>query len=708
MTSRAKLALALMALLTVLALVYAPVSRGVYVADDHALVETSWLVRQASVREIFALPWSPDARPDARPVYYRPLSALSLRADFGMSGDEPSGFHVTNLLLHLIATLALALVARRLGAGPRASCLAATVWALHPRSTEAVAWIAGRTDLLAGVMALAAVGLWPWFGHAGADADADADADASAKARGRGRRWEWARAGMAAGAVGLGLMAKEVAAAAVVAIAVGTWAGAARSPQQPGSPTWEWRRGDWRRRAAYVAPRLSVLAVAIAGYAALRWRATGGLSSGMPPLGVETRALTVLEAVGRYALMVADPWHPSSVTGVVGEVDRARAVLGAFVLVASAALAAFLVVRQRRRAKAAGEDGATEDGAPERRVAAGAPVAVASALGLAALAVVTHVAPIAVGGGVAGDRLLYLPLAGLVLAAAVASPRLARRTQTVIGIAALALAASFVPFTRGRLIDYTDELRFRLVAAENANPQDTIRHSVLANALRAAGELDLACRMHASTARLLENSGRAGSIRHTRALENLGGCYAMLGDYERAEQTFAALLTRHPNGARIHMEVGYLRLHQLAVDDAERAFRRALELDPSIEAAKGSLAVLPHLRAELAALATPEARSADRVRWARLLTGLGRVPEAAKAWVDALEDESTTESAAWDGMVIILATADLPNARRAVAQYVSRWTFGARAATARLDHRTAEHARIDAMRPRLEALALTR
>lgn len=81
--------------------------------------------------------------------YYRPVSGVSLLLDFQAWGLDPFGFHLTNVLLHALCVLVLVLVLLRLGLEARASLLCGLLFAIHPIHTESVAWISGRTDVLA-------------------------------------------------------------------------------------------------------------------------------------------------------------------------------------------------------------------------------------------------------------------------------------------------------------------------------------------------------------------------------------------------------------------------------------------------------------------------------------------------------------------------------------------------------------------------------
>ncbi|XP_012878412.1 PREDICTED: transmembrane and TPR repeat-containing protein 4 [Dipodomys ordii] len=93
---------------------------------------------------------------------YRPLTVLTFRINYYLSGGfYPVGFHVVNILLHASISVLLVDVfsvlfgglqytskGRRMHLAPRASLLAALLFAVHPVHTECVAGVVGRADLL--------------------------------------------------------------------------------------------------------------------------------------------------------------------------------------------------------------------------------------------------------------------------------------------------------------------------------------------------------------------------------------------------------------------------------------------------------------------------------------------------------------------------------------------------------------------------------
>lgn len=87
--------------------------------------------------------------------YYRPLATASFALDTAIWGDEPAGFHATNLLLHLGACALLFFAVKRLTGRPLAAFAAAALFAVHPAQAEPVAYVSARADLACTLLALA-------------------------------------------------------------------------------------------------------------------------------------------------------------------------------------------------------------------------------------------------------------------------------------------------------------------------------------------------------------------------------------------------------------------------------------------------------------------------------------------------------------------------------------------------------------------------
>lgn len=122
--------------------VYGPALNGAFVLDDRYLPFMDPNAAQITLRN-----WI---------LGVRPLLYFSYWLNFQSSGVEPYAYHVTNVLLHFLGSVAIALVAARLlelsGTTGRARAILATLagalFLLHPMQTESVAYVASRSEAL--------------------------------------------------------------------------------------------------------------------------------------------------------------------------------------------------------------------------------------------------------------------------------------------------------------------------------------------------------------------------------------------------------------------------------------------------------------------------------------------------------------------------------------------------------------------------------
>src|SRR5574338_146501 len=80
-----------------------------------------------------------------------------------MGGDTYVFYHLTNFLLHLFTSILIFLILNKLGISNIVSFLSTLVFALSPIQINAVGWIAGRGDLLAGLFSAAALLIYIYF-----------------------------------------------------------------------------------------------------------------------------------------------------------------------------------------------------------------------------------------------------------------------------------------------------------------------------------------------------------------------------------------------------------------------------------------------------------------------------------------------------------------------------------------------------------------
>jgi tetratricopeptide (TPR) repeat protein len=107
-----------------------------------------WIIRRDPYGELPAPPSG----------LYRPLVLLTYAMNYALSGLNPVGFHLFNVVVHFLVTWVVYLIAIQVNLQKEAALVGAALFAVHPLHTEAVTNVVGRAELL---MALGVLGsLW--------------------------------------------------------------------------------------------------------------------------------------------------------------------------------------------------------------------------------------------------------------------------------------------------------------------------------------------------------------------------------------------------------------------------------------------------------------------------------------------------------------------------------------------------------------------
>jgi tetratricopeptide (TPR) repeat protein len=571
---------------------------GPFLWDDRLLILEAPLIEQGgSLSDFLQAPfWAAGTLHTASSAYYRPLVTLSFALDKALHHDNAGGYHLTNVALHATNALLVYALLRKHEARAATAAVLAIAWALLPRLAEAAAWISGRTDLLASLFTFAALLAWgPSLG----------------------------RRSVAALFLGAGLLAKESAAAGALALAAGTWVAHAALPR--------------RQRVVRSLVELAPLGVVLAGYAALRIGVVGLASDGQP-LGALMRLRTVLEAVGTYAAMLADPLRPRAVIGRVGATSEGA-------LAAGLAVVALLVALLRFRARV-GVRGVT-----------------GLALALGALLPVVHVVPIPLLT-LTADRFLYLPAAGLVLAVAPALERFvgARRERWA---AAFGVVATLAVVTFGRVATWSDELEFWIRTYLETPRTNGAAATELGNVYYRAGLFEDAFL-------LSERALRYDDPQRANAAYNAAVCLTRLGRHDEARSRLTALRGRGRAGRQVDLQLAILELRDGRFD-AARSLLLTLERSGVREAQAllGRLSDFEEARREYDRL-TP---GSPPERLALLAELAGQEAVATRAWVETIERADVPPAVARRGLEFLLQRGNALALARAARAYETR--FGA-------------------------------
>ncbi|MCU0372945.1 MAG: hypothetical protein MUE56_06845 [Ignavibacteria bacterium] len=142
----------------ILYIILAVVSFGIYansLDNEFVFDDESVIVGYAPLQELSSIPRFFTAEEGFHQVigrYYRPVVSTTYALDYAIWELKPSGFHLTNIIIHTIATLLLFSILltlfRDYEYGVISSFSGALIFAVHPIHTEAVSWVSGRTDSL--------------------------------------------------------------------------------------------------------------------------------------------------------------------------------------------------------------------------------------------------------------------------------------------------------------------------------------------------------------------------------------------------------------------------------------------------------------------------------------------------------------------------------------------------------------------------------
>jgi len=539
-------------------LVYLNSLDGEFVWDDQKLILEDYAVKSGRhLDQIFVNDFFFRHENDLSYGYYRPITTLSYAADYALWGARPFGFHATNVALHAACSLLVVLLLLELGAGRAVAVVAGALFAVHPIHTESVAWISGRTDLLAFLL-----GGGSLLAHALAR---------------RPSARPPARAALAAASAllfALALLAKEMAVVVLLWIAL--------------CELLLWSRG-WRAAARAAAPLAAVAAAyAIARFAAVEVGVPGQLREHGLGAALLTTPITVL----RYLAWMIAPFGQSAYVQhpYVASPADPRFLLGAATLALVGAVT-------WRAVRAAGK---------------AQPAFLAAALAasfLPILNIVRVAAPEDMGAAMA-ERFCYFPSFPLLAIVAASGVAAARRIPRGRAVAAAAVAAAIVGslgyLTVRRNPVWHDEPALFEDALLGA-PDAVLLLGSLANHHVRDGDLAAAERTLARIADVEKNAYfywsaqallyvargdydaalplqreivRLSSPKNAVARNNLAFLYRMDGQPDEAARILARLMDEGRGYSDVWFNLAEIRRAEKRYDEARGLYRRALADQP--------------------------------------------------------------------------------------------------------------------------------
>ncbi|MBL7068641.1 MAG: tetratricopeptide repeat protein [Candidatus Omnitrophica bacterium] len=148
-----------LAIILVMALgfaVYLNSLNGEFVFDDNVLVkENIYIKNHSRIKNLFTENIASGA--GRKTSFYRPLQMITYMIDFSLWRLNVKGYHLTNILLHIAASLCLYWFITILFKERLLSLFTSVLFVTHPIHTEAVTYISGRSDMLCAIFLLLCV-----------------------------------------------------------------------------------------------------------------------------------------------------------------------------------------------------------------------------------------------------------------------------------------------------------------------------------------------------------------------------------------------------------------------------------------------------------------------------------------------------------------------------------------------------------------------
>ncbi|MFH2138493.1 MAG: tetratricopeptide repeat protein [Candidatus Omnitrophota bacterium] len=134
-------------------IIYQNACGGAFIWDDHSLVENNTYIKSwQNIPRI--LTENIGIGSGKGSIFYRPLSILSFLADYTLWKLNPAGYHLTNIILHILTGLALFGFLYLLFGSKTIAFWTSILFIVHPVQVESVAYISGRGNLLGGFFML--------------------------------------------------------------------------------------------------------------------------------------------------------------------------------------------------------------------------------------------------------------------------------------------------------------------------------------------------------------------------------------------------------------------------------------------------------------------------------------------------------------------------------------------------------------------------
>jgi protein O-mannosyl-transferase len=571
---------AVVALIAINVAVYAPVRHHDFVSwdDPYYVTENANVAAGLTWRGVV---W---AVTTGEEFYWHPLTWLSHMVDVELFGLNGGLHHLTNVIIHIAATIVLFSLLRRATGFTGRSAFVAALFAVHPLHVESVAWIAERKDVLSGLFWMLALSAYAGY----------------VRKPGRARYIALVLFFAA------GLMSKPmVVTLPFVLLLFDVWPLRRVTPASFSVSAW----------LPLVREKLPLFALALAASAVTVVNQFGaGAVRGLNRIPLEDR---VANALNSYSAYIGKMLFP---TGLAAYYPYPESVslwwMASFLGLAAAT---FFVLRVARRHPYL-------------------PVGWFWYLGT----LVPVIGLLQVGNQAMADRFTYIPLVGLFVMVAWGVPALAARLPhrgVLLPTAAAALILASAAAARAQVGYWQDSLTLWTRVAEVA-PGDERAHGNLGIVFEKLGRTNDAIYHYSEAARRAPES--SADLHH-----RIGGLLVREDRLDEAIERFAVAARIKPDAAALYASLGAALERRGRLDEAVAAFSEAVRLQPGSVLAHFNLGVALEKSGRTAeaiahysdALRIEPAFAAGHVNLAVSLANTGRVDEAVRSCLEGLRLE---------------------------------------------------------------------
>jgi tetratricopeptide (TPR) repeat protein len=497
---------------------------------------------------------------------WHPLTWMSHMLDVDMFGLKPTGHHLMSLFFHILNSLLLFLVFKRMTGALWQSAFVAAVFALHPLHVESVAWAAERKDVLSTLFWILTMAAYVHYVE----------------------NPNWKRYTLVALSLALGLMAKPMLVTLpLILLLLDYWPlGRFHANDQSEKGRSKLRaRGNWRRYVPttlrLVREKIPLLGLVVASsvitYIVQQHGAAVSTLEGLPLSVRVSNALVSYVVYIRKTFWPSDlgVFYPHPLNTLPGSEVTGAALLLIFI-------SAFLLWFGRRR----------------RYLTTGwlwFVVTLVPVIGL-----------MQVGQQGYADRYMYVPLIGLsiVVAWSVHDLLTSFRTKRTVLVSAAAVVLAALGYCTWQQVGYWHDSAALFAHTVHVTKNNYLAHNNLGVALHLQGKYDEAAFNYSEAVRIKPDFEQAhknlvsallAQGKNDKAAEaelTRGTMFGQQGNSSEALAHFNEALRLNPNYADAYNNLGIVFAMQGKNTEAEDQFRQALRINPSFADAHGNLALV--------------------------------------------------------------------------------------------------------------------